>query len=368
MIELEVEGVRYEEFSSISVTRSLDTLSGEFAFEASRQENTQLPFSVGQQCKVFVDGSQVVEGFIDVVNVTYDPLSHEIFIQGRDKTSDVIDSTVGNVATFNGNISFVQLIEKTLENNGITGIDVTDESGSAPTFTAEDIESGGNEDTVFSFLENLARKRQVLLTTDGVGNIIITRSGDEQVEDEILNLPTAGISNILGGNISYDITDRFGKYSVFSQDNNVGLAALGSGSDSTRSYSRQGTSTDPEIRTSRQLNIIAEDSYNDTESENRAIWENNIRRVRSISYSVTIQGFTLKNGDLWQPNKLVQVVDEFAQLNAIMLINSVTYNFSIDSGSTTSLSLVDQDAYKVEAEKPQVQKRSNKITLAGLSS
>ena len=379
MITIEVSGVRFEGFNSASVTKSLDTLSGSFAFNATRQEQIQLPFSVGEPCNIFVSGIKVITGFIDLISVNYSKDQHSIDIQGRDKTADIIDSTMDGEIEFNGNISFKEIIEQTLRKSGITDISVTDDVGGIKTFTGSDIESGGVGENIFDFLEQLGRKRQVLLNSDGDGNIRITQSSQDIIEQTIVN--KAGAGNIVSGGISYDDTNRFNLYKVHSQDNNAGLGLSGLSLNEINSYNRQGESTDGDIRESRRLNIIAEGSYTDeggdsvlgngrnekdgkTLIQKRAEWEQNIRRVQSIDYSATVQGFLRPNSDqLWEANKLVQVDDEFAALNAIMLVNSVTYSQSIEQGSLTTLNFVDRDAYIVEANKPAVQKRTNKTGL-----
>lgn len=271
MITIQVSGVRFEGFNSASVTKSLDTLSGSFSFNATRQEEIQLPFSVGDPCIIFVSGIKVITGFIDLISVNYSKDNHSIDIQGRGKTADVIDSTLDGQIEFNGNISLKEIIEQTLQKSGITGISVIDNVIGIKTFNGGEIESGQVGQSIFDFLEVLARKRQVLLNSDGEGNIVITQSSQEIIDQTIINQPGQG--NLISANINYDLTNRFQIYRVHSQDNNAGLALLGSSVDENKSYERQGQSIDDEIRSSRRMNIIAEESYSDEDSQNRAKWE-----------------------------------------------------------------------------------------------
>ena len=359
MIFLEVNGITFNGFTDISVTKSIDTLSGVFSFSATEQDVIQLPFFVGESCKVFIDGDQIMEGFIDLISSNYDSSTHEISIAGRDKTADVIDTTLGALVEFNESISFKDLILRTMEVNGLSGIDVIDNVPGLTPFEKSDIEAGEIGESLFDFFEALARKKQVLLTSDNIGNIIITRSSSESLPDSILN--TGSESNIKSGNVSYDSSERFGTYIVRSQDNNAGSSLFGAPVDTDKAYARLGESVDPDIRTSRTLNLIAEKSYNDDECQSRAEWEQNIRRIQSVTYSAKVQGHrTVIDNELWIPNRLVKVNDKFSGINATMLINNVTYSFSNKSGSETDLTFVDKDAYKVQAEKPRKEKKANK--------
>ena len=47
----------------------------------------------------------------------------------------------------------------------------------------------------------------------------------------------------------------------------------------------------------------------------------------------------------------------FSDIDDELLINRVSYSFSIDEGSITALDLVEKDAYKTEAELPVVNKK-----------
>ncbi|MEE8341958.1 MAG: hypothetical protein V3S42_04535 [Candidatus Neomarinimicrobiota bacterium] len=365
MIAIEVEGSRFEGFTTASVTKSLDTLSGSFSFDATKQQLINLPFSVGQACQIFVQDKKIITGFIDIVSVNYSRDEHLINIQGRDKTSDVIDSTIGESVEFTGNISLAEIITMTLSNVGISGINVTDSVGTLDLFNGSEIESGEVGESVFDFIERLARKRQVLLNSDGDGNIVISRSSSQIVDETIVNQENSG--NILSGTISYNSTNRFNRYIVRSQDNNTGLSLFGKSVDQEKSYNRKGESIDEDIRDSRVLNVIAGESYTDNDSLNRAKWEQNIRRVQSTDYSAVVQGFFRgESNEIWQENVLVQIKDSFAGLNGIMLLNSLNYSFSIDSGSRTTLNFIDRDAYKIEADKPAVTKRSNSLGLGFL--
>jgi hypothetical protein len=53
---------------------------------------------------------------------------------------------------------------------------------------------------------------------------------------------------------------------------------------------------------------------------------------------------------------VVTVADDFAEIYAKMLINSVTYGFDVTNGSTTTLSIVEKNAYTLTLQEPKAQK------------
>ena len=98
--------------------------------------------------------------------------------------------------------------------------------------------------------------------------------------------------------------------------------------------------------------IVPETNSSDSETRKRAEWEKNIRKARSRVYSAVVDGFRNQTGELWKVNQLVRVDDVFAGINSVMLVNSVIYSLTEDEGSTTSLSLVNRDAYTLEIAEP----------------
>ena len=174
-MKLEVNGTPYEHFTSASAEIRLDALSNTFSFTAVSTEKTPLPFKGGEPCRVLVDDEAVVTGFIEIVSGSHDAGSHTINIQGRDKTGDLLDSNIGSLSDLKETITLKAIIEKVVANIGTT-LTVIDEANPDPFNPAEDIQAPEPGDNAFQFLEALARKRQVLLTSNGDGNIVISQS------------------------------------------------------------------------------------------------------------------------------------------------------------------------------------------------
>ena len=356
-IELQVEGKRYTQFSSAVVGLRLDALSNTFDFQATSQDGNPLPFVGGESCKVIVDGEPVLSGFIEIVEVDYASDFHNISISGRDKTGDLLDSTLDSISDINAPITMKQLVERIISELGLD-IEVIDNANPEPFNQAEDIASPEPGQNAFSFLEQYSRKRQVLLSSNGDGNIVITKSSGEFVNSPLRHKIGSDENNIISGSVSYDTTGRYNLYKFTSALNPIALNFAGVVPISDV-VDQKGQINDSGVRAGRQLILISEEAFSDSQNESRARWEANIRKSRGRVYSVVVDGFRGLAGSLWGTNTVVSVVDEFSGIDANMLINSVTFADNLDSGGTTTIGLVDRNAYTLSLEEPKVQKVGN---------
>ncbi len=349
-MELEVNGIRYGRFTSASTVISLDTIARGFSFTAVSTEGLPLPFKGGESCRVIVDGTPVLDGFIEVVNVDHDARSHTITVEGRGKTGDLVDSSLAG-KEINPPISLKKIIEDVIAEIGLD-IAVIDNTSIEDFNEAEDKLGPAVAENAFQFIERLARKRQVLLTSNADGDVVITRSEPTEIDVNLQNIVQSNNNNIISGSVSYDRTQRFRDYLVVSQQNTSSLV-FGGNVDLSDVVEQGGSALDDEVRAGRQLVMKAEKASSNEQATERAIWEANIRRTRSQVYSATVNEYRTQSGELWSINKLVTITDEFADINAKMLINSIEFTFGIAEGRQTALGFVDKDAYKVEISEPE---------------
>lgn len=348
MIELEVNGSPYTNFASASCTLRLDSLADEFRFTAVAPGAQALPFKGGESCRVIVDGEPVLTGFIEVVNVSYDAGRHSIAVQGRSKAADLLDSTIDQMDDIRGDgLTLKALVEAVI---GAIGADlrVVDQVNPRPFSQTEDLAAPEPGDNAFRFIEKYSRKRQVLLTSDGDGNVVIAANSGQTAAGRIQHVIGASDNNVIRSNFSYDTTGRFNVYKMASALNPVALGLAGE-TDLASLVDQSGGVSDDEIRGGRQLILIAETPFGSSNCQTRAAWEANVRRARGLAYSATVPGFRVggDSGALWTVNRVYQIVDDFVGKIEAMLTNSVTYSFDLDTGSTTTLGFVGRNAYTV---------------------
>lgn len=345
-MKLEVNGTPYTNFTAASCTLRLDSVANEFTFDAVAPGAQALPFKGGEACRVLVDDEPVLTGFIEIVAVTYDGSSHRITVQGRSKTGDLLDSTIDTMDDLRGEgLTLKALAEQVIAKLGLT-FSVIDEVSPQPFTGTEDIAAPEPGDNAFEFIEKYARKRQVLLTSDGDGNLVITANSGIVADGAIQHIIGAPDNNVIQSSFSYDTTGRFNAYKMAGGLNPVALNLAGE-TDLASLVNQGGGVSDSEIRAGRQLVIVAEVPFSDGSCEDRARWELNVRRARGLAYAATVPGYRVggDTGDLWKINRIYQVVDDFVGKVEPMLANMITFTFSIDSGSRTSISFVGRNAY-----------------------
>lgn len=349
---IEVNGVQYSNFESANVSLNLDTISGTFNFSAVSTKNNSLPFKQDDECAIYVNEEKVLSGFIEIMSVAYDSNSHSIDLSGRSKTAEIVDSMISSLE-LTGNITLKEIIEKVILNIG-ADIKVVDAVGDIEKFNiAEDKISPEVGENAFEFIEKMARKRHVLLTANGEGEVVLTESGNSSAPSGLQNILGTSDNNINSATVTYDNTERFAKYIAKSQLNVSALNSSGE-SNSKDIVSQKSTEIiDEEVaskRTGRQLVIQTESASSNGQIEKRIKWEANIRKARSMVYSANLSEFSVK-GKIWLPNQLPQVNDEFTGINDKMLINSVIFSQGI-SGSNVALSLVNKDSYTLKLNEP----------------
>lgn len=353
-IKLQVNGVQYTGFVSADVNLRLDALSNTFAFEATAKKGVPLPFRGGESCVVLVNDLKVLTGNIEIVEVNYSGSEHRIVISGRDKTGDLLDSTLDAISDIIPPISLKELIEIVIDKLGLP-IEVIDKVNPPKFNKAEDLASPSAGQNAFSFIETYARKRQVLITSNSDGNLVISKSSGTFVSSALRNQVNGDFNNVLEGSVSYDTTGRFNTYKFASSLNPTSLIFAGN-TPLEKVVSQSGTATDSDIRKGRQLILISEDPFSDKQNEDRAKWEANIRKARGRVYSVTVSGYETLTKQLWDINMVVPVVDDFAGIDARMLINSVNFSENLNSGATSSLGLVNEEAYSLTLSEPRSEK------------
>lgn len=368
MITLEVNGGRYTGFTKIDVSRDFKESTGKFSFEGSLRSTGVAPIKIGDTCKIFINETQFLTGYIEHLQVDYSDSNKTITLSGRDVIADLIDSTLPVGVEFKGSVTLQQVARKVLDTIGLTHVGVVTNTTIEP-FGTSDLTSAAIGDKAFQFLEKYSRKRQVIATTDGKGNLLLARASTQQINSQLINSITGrSQGNILNATLKYDNSKRFYKYVVYSQSNasadpnaynsKFGVETLNAVQANTNI---QGQAFDNEIRKSRVHAFIAESSSQFATLNDRAKWEANIRRAEALTYTAKVSGVTAtQDGFVWQPNMLVQVIDEDCDIRAPMLIKKVSFNLSADEGETTTLELVTKDAFTLEAERIVKDKRKNK--------
>lgn len=347
-MNIEIDKVQYIGWLEASVTIRLDALTDTFSFKTTSKDAKPLPFSGGESCVVNVDGEKILTGFVELINVGGNATSHDIDVAGRDRTADLLDSNIGSLSDWRPIITLKSAIEKIISHIG-SDITVIDKVSPDVFVEAEDLMAPEPGQNAWDFIQSLARKKQVLLSSNSDGNILITKSSGIEVNATLQHKVNDDTNNVLSYGVSYDTTGRYNVYRITSQLNPLALILAGISSNSTI-VNQSSQVVDDLIREGRQFVLIAENAGSNP--IDRAKWEMNIRNARGKVYSATVHGFRNQTGNLWKLNELVQVVDEYADINSRMLVNSIQFSATSDGGKNTTLSLVEKNAYTLTLEEP----------------
>ncbi len=287
---LEVNNIPFTGFKSMTVTRSIDTGTGTFGFVTTPGQDDMFPIDVEQKCIVKLEDQAVLTGFIEQRRIGNTNDANPFNISGRGRINDIIDSNVVGVLTFTGGISLKEIATRIIANvqadlKPSERIQVIDGSGGIDNFDESEIEALTVETKAFAFIEKLAKKRQVLLTTDGKGDLILTRGLGRIIKTHLISIKgdPDNKNNILASAVDKNHSQRFHRYIVKSQDNFAADSAPGTSTTGELATNREGESIDNAIRRSRTLVINAESASDDFTSEQRAIWKQNFLRANSLT-------------------------------------------------------------------------------------
>lgn len=357
MITIRVKGNDYTKFESASCTLQLDALSNSFKIVVITTQGEPLPFQMGDACEFYVDGIKKITGLIEVADGNYDANSHSVTYSGRDKTSALVDSTLGKLGDLKPPISLKAVCEAVIAHIG-ADIDVIQGTSTIIFNKAEDLIAAEVGQNCYEFLQALASKRQVLLSSNADGNLVITQSEENESNGRLRNQINDPENNILSASFSYDNTERFNKYEAVGQLNPIALNNAGE-TDLDAVVEQSGGVTDSEVIAGRQFIFKPEKSSSSEENLSRAEWELNMRAARSKSYSAEVNkhviGVDDSGKDLkeqWEINTLVEISDVFAGIEADMLLNKITFKTSLAQADQSSLQFIPQGAYTTEISKP----------------
>lgn len=361
MITLAIDGKQYQTYESISFGKSLDDITGSFEFSFAKAPEQTLPFKVDSICQIYIDNVKMLEGRIEVINGNGSSNKNSISVSGRSTLADIVDSTIGGNIEFKAPISLVGVANQTLSKLGITGIKVINNVPGLADFSSSDLISAKTGQNLFEFLEGYARKRQVLISSNNIDTIIFTRASTTLNNTPLIHKVANDSNNVESYDFSYDITKRFNQYVFWSQGNPTTDPDAVNFNITVSTVSVKDKATDSEIHPNRILNQLSEQSTDQDGLNDRAAWELNVRKARSFTYSAQVTGHYNQNKQLWDINKLIKVIDDFAGVNSSFLINSVKFELSAQ-GSCTHITVVRPDAYSLPP--PSSNKNKNKNQLA----
>ena len=328
-LHLVTAGRDFASWKSVRVRRSMVQCAGGFelavAWRSSDHEGPR-HIAPGEGCEVKIGEDLVITGYVDRVDAAIDATSHEVRVDGRDKTADLVDcSAVRGSGQWRGQ-KIEAIAAELAKPFGVRVRAEVDTGAALQSFALQEGES------VFEAVERAARLRGLLLMSDAQGALVITRAGANTLRTHL-----AVGENVLAARVCNDMRDRFSTYTIKGQ-------SPGSDFQSGKQVSQmQAKATDPGVTRHRPLLLNNDAPDLAATLRQRAQWEANVRAAQSVEVELLVQGWRHADG-LWETNAFVQVYARELALDTTLLIVSVEFMLS-DQGTTTRLALTRADAF-----------------------
>jgi prophage tail gpP-like protein len=330
-ITLTVNGQIYRHWSAARVSRDLLRAAAFFEFTTVGEYVPEiLPFNA---CTIQIDDQLVLSGYVEQFEPHVTPTSSTTVVRGRSKVCDLVDCMVPLSVTNEFDSSSLAAIATALAKPFGVNIVVANPAASTPFANSEQVVFERSE-TVFSFLDRLAKLQGVLLYDDPNGDLVLGTVGTARAAGDLV-MGQGG--NIVQARGKLDGTERFQQYVVLSQ---VGKQMTQSAPFNVA----LGSAFDFGVPRFRVWVGIAEGQVMDATAQTRAQWEAARHAGQSVNATVVVPEFGVK-GTLWQANTLARVDIPRFGLNADYLIGAVTYLDDAEGGRRTEILVAPPNAY-----------------------
>lgn len=374
-VSVTLDGMVLDRWTSVAIDTDLSEISGSFTLSLrdDMRSTTSWPYGtpgqigpllLGQKVSIAIHGEPYMVGWVETVNPNMSDGEAILTIGGRDITGDLVDCSAGP----EGPVEYTKLKLEEFAERLVKpfGLSVRCDVDTSPIFDKMSVDV---TETVLSAIEKYARQRGVLITSDGVEGLVLTRSG---VSRAVADIKSPG-PFVLSTGGDYSTVDRFSDYFVKGQ---VGAAAgaraktapmtpgstpqkrvrkyLGTGGVSGSEGGKEaggvtvlGHARDPEVTRYRPLVAQMKAGGNSDSAQRQADWMARVHRARGDQVSVALQGWS-SHGGLWRKNELTRLTCSFQDVDRDYLIGGVSMTKEDSGGEIVDLRLVGPEAYDPE--------------------
>jgi len=336
LVTLAVGDQAYEGWKSVRIEAGIERAARSFEVEVTLEwpdsGGVAHPIKPGDLVEVRIGGDLMCTGYVDARPVEYDASGINVRIIGRSKTGDLVDSSADNSGgQFTGQTA-PQIIEKLA---GQYGIKIVGQGAAGDTIKEHQIQQG---ESVFESMDRVAQARQILITDDANGNLVLAAPGSAGKASSALQV---GV-NILSGVCGFDYSEVYGEYIVKgaqSGSNDLFGSALAS----------EGRAQDHTILRRRTLILRQQGQADARTVGDRAAYEAKLRGAKAQEARYTVAGWRQEDGSLWRHNQTVRIVDPIIGINAEWVITATNYTLDL-RGQITELVVLPLDAITAMAQ------------------
>lgn len=329
-------------WQSVRIQRSCEAFPSAFELTATERfpgDNINFPVSPGDPATVSLSigytSDPVITGYVDRVVPSLSPEFHAMTIIGRSKCGDLVDCSATGTTQFN-NSTPLAIAQKLAQPFGITVSQTVDPKAIVPQL----VFNWG--ETPYELIERIARFAGMLVYDGADGNLILGRVSDDKMATGVVEG-----KNLLRGTVTFSMDERFSQYTVrrltFDPVRDNGVNPEG---DIVTVIPDAGVSR------FRPRYIIAETptGMGLDYAKQRGYWEANRRFGRSAIVNVTVDSWRDGEGNLWEPNKQIDLQIPTLKLgtaqNRKWVIATVCYRRD-HRGTEADLTIMPTDAFDV---------------------
>ena len=335
---LNINGESYVGWNAVHIQRSMDRMVGGFAvmgFDIFDGNPDSWDIKLGDEITVEIDKQEVCNGYIDSMPLQYTRDDGTfVTIRGRDKTADIVDCDFAEQSGEWKNQTVGNLLKNLCDPFSIE-VDVDpivlpEASIIVPEFRANIGEP------LFELIAELCRDYSILPLSMGDGKLTLTRGTESKFAHDAIQ----GNGNAVEGLLNQSNENRFSNYIVLGQ---------GRGNDNkqlTDFIQPYGSFADTVISRYRPTVIFSDTGADIGKCQNRAKWEARSRAGQNRRIIYTVLDWVQSNGNIWDLNTLVRVLDNSFAIDETMLISTIDY-IQNDDGIITQIEVVLADTYSL---------------------
>jgi prophage tail gpP-like protein len=336
LVTLTINNASYGGWKSVRVEAGVERQARSFEVSLTdRWPGQEVPVRriwPGDACEVRIGNDLVVTGYVDATPVDYDGNGYTLLIRGRSATADLVDCSADNPG---GQWRGRDMAAIATDLAGRYGLTVISETDTGTVLPEHQIQPG---ETAFESLDRLARLRQVLVTDNEKGEVLLASPGSGGQAATRLEL---GI-NILAGSAGFDFSEVYSHYRVKGQRAGNDEAF---GADVAAA---SGSAIDTSLKRNRVLIVRQTGQADPATCAERASYEQQVRSAKANEIRYTVVGWRqTPGGPLWRPNIAVLVVDSIMGVNASLLVSEVVFSLD-EQGQRTELVVVPSGAFATQ--------------------
>jgi prophage tail gpP-like protein len=321
-------GVQYQDWETVMVQLRWLSEYDYCRFTCAERREDLVPYWQKWQLKpcdeiiVNLAGKLAMTGVLIERQVGYDPDNHGIQLLGIGDSIYGYKSSVNTTTGSFDDMSFEQIARKVLEPYGTVKT-----IGELNALKFDKVQANPGE-SIWQFLENLARPRGIIMASDKDGAFLFIGM---RHADTIATLKE-GV-NIKSMNFTVNINEQWAVYKTIGQNAGGSNGIMGAQASEQESLPVGGTGCKNSILiTVAEQPVKGQGELNDR-ARNEAKWKEGAR----VRATVVVQGWTFNGTNIWYPGAGVWIDSAMCPIDQKMCIERVTFQQSRQAGTTTTL-------------------------------